>query len=124
MNREVFAAILADDKHNQKSKELLFQLSADAIAKAITHFAFRIGPVEDMHASPDSQLSDADMKVLNKFMHNRFTFVFECVKGERWAELASLVGLYGQYGSDWDPATPDDGNLREAMLMTLESTSG
>jgi hypothetical protein len=52
-----------------------------------------------MHASPNSQLSEADMKVLNQFVHNRLTFVFECVKGERWAELTSLVSLYGRYGS-------------------------
>ncbi len=37
----------------------------DTISKAITHFIFRNGPIEDMHADPNNQLSDDDMKILN-----------------------------------------------------------
>ena len=57
-------------KLNSDSRErLLRRENIDAISKAITHFIFRNGPVEDMHTN--NQLSEKDMKTLNKYMVNR-----------------------------------------------------
>ena len=41
----------------------------DMLSKGITQFAFRSGPVEEMHAK--GKLTQKDMKTLNKFMTNR-----------------------------------------------------
>lgn len=58
------------EKLNLNSKErLLKRENIDPISKAITHFIFRNGPVEDIHAN--NQLSEKDMKMLNKYMVNR-----------------------------------------------------
>ncbi len=43
----------------------------DMLSKGITQFAFRSGPVEEMHAS--NKLTQKDMKTLNKYMTNRIT---------------------------------------------------
>lgn len=42
-----------------------------------THYAYRNGPVEDMHA--DGKLSENDMKELNKFIVNRLAYVFTLI---------------------------------------------
>lgn len=56
---------------NDNSKQRILQnFNIDLFAKVITHYAFRNGPVEDMHAN--NQLSQDDMKTLNKFMVNIF----------------------------------------------------
>ena len=74
--------------NKQMKKTITSTVSADTIAKAVTHFAFRNGPIEDIHANPDKQLTDDDMKILNKFVHNRLTYVFDLIINERWAEFA------------------------------------
>jgi len=76
----------------------------NVISKAITHFTFRNGPVEDMHAYPNNQLSEEDMKILNKFMVNRLAHVFTLIIEERWIEFDFLIKTYGMYGHDWDEA--------------------
>ena len=56
--------------------DLLKEENISKIAKALTHFAFRNGPVEDLHANPTKNLTDEDMKMLNKFMVNRLAYIF------------------------------------------------
>src|SRR5690625_4191329 len=79
-------------KLNKQAKNDLFkEENLSQIAIVITHFAFRNGPVEDMHASSNNQLSDENMKILNKFMVNRLAYVFELIMNEKWAEFAFLI---------------------------------
>jgi hypothetical protein len=62
---------------NEKSKEERFIVgNITKIAKAITHFSFRNGPIEDMHADRNKNITDEDMKVLNKYMVNRLAYIF------------------------------------------------
>lgn len=90
------------------------------MAKAITHFAFRNGPIEDIHAN--NQLSQEDMKTLNKFMVNRLAYICECILTEKWEEISFLVKLYDfMYGHDWDEATPDDGENQKLYNRYLNS---
>lgn len=119
--KDVVEAFLSDPDVNAQYREHLDGWSADQIAKAITHFAFRNGPVEDMHASPKNQLSQQDMKTLNKFMHNRLTYVVQLVAEHRWTELAMLLECYRYSGTGWDPAEPDDGGLRHLVTMDYDS---
>ena len=99
---------------NSRVKDHIFNIeNLNMIAKAITHFAFRNGPIEDMHADPKKQLLDNDMKILNKFMVNRLAYVFKLIIEKRWIEFNFLVIQTDlMYGHDWDEAEPDDGGTR------------
>ncbi len=92
------------------------------IAKAITHFAFRNGPIEDMHADKTKNITDDDMKILNKYMVNRLAHIFNLIKEDQWLELHFLVDSFdNMYGINWDDAEPDDGGMKELLLDRLES---
>lgn len=107
---------------NVKTKaELLVGENLTMIAKALTHFAFRNGPVEDMHANPNNQLSETDMETLNKFMVNRIAYIFKLIIEERWIELDFLIRSTDRwYGHGWDEAIPDDGYTRKAIEYMLK----
>lgn len=99
-NKEMF------DKLNSDSKaRLLNNENIDGIAKALTHYAFRNGPVEDMHS--DGKLTDEDMKILNKYMVNRLAGIMVKINEERWLELELLYSYLKLYGISWDKAEPD-----------------
>ncbi|MCR8845307.1 hypothetical protein NQ117_16605 [Paenibacillus sp. SC116] len=107
---------------NKKVKaELLVDENLTMIAKALTHFAFRNGPIEDMHANPNNQLSDSDMKTLNKFMVNRIAYIFKLIIEKRWIELDFLIRQIDRwYGHGWDAAIPDDGDTRKIIELMLK----
>lgn len=109
----------AKEKNAEIKKEILNSENIDAMSKAITHFAFRNGPVEDMHASPNDQLSESDMKTLNKFMVNRLAYVFTLIVEERWIEFDFLMKSFGVYGVNWDKAEPDDGGNRKIIEIIM-----
>ncbi len=98
----------------------------DRISKAVTHFSFRNGPVEDMHA--DGKLTEEDMKTLNKFMVNSLAYVFDLVLNQHWAEFYHLLVCHEGCGSQWDPAKMDDqGNVKwffARILRAIKQTGG
>lgn len=104
--------------NNDSKIRLLKPENIDGIAKALTHYAFRNGPVEDMHA--DGKLTQEDMKTLNKYMVNRLAGILSAVYEERWLQLELLYGFLQNYGIDWDKAEPD---AEELELMWKESLS-
>lgn len=94
------------DNLNEESKErILNRENIDVYAKAITHFAFRNGPVEDMHAM--SKLSEDDMKTLNKYMVNRMAGLLTAIADNSWLKLEALLTHYRLFGTDWDEVIPD-----------------
>jgi hypothetical protein len=104
---------------NDEAKNRLMKIDkVDAISKALTHFAFRNGPIEDMHAG--GQLTQSNMKTLNKFMVNRLAYVISLIISDRWLELEFLIESYRLYGVDWDKAEPDDGGNIEIIKMYLK----
>lgn len=111
-NRELFEEL------NLKSRErLLKRENIDAISKAITHFAFRNGPVEDMHAN--NQLSEDDMKTLNKYMVNRIAGLLTAIADNNWLQLELLLSYYRLFGTDWDEAEPDMEEINSAIIFAL-----
>jgi hypothetical protein len=91
--------------------------SISKIAKALTHFAFRNGPIESMHADKEKNITDEDMEILNKYMVNRLAYVFQLIKDEKWLELNFLVNSIGKlFGHSWDDAKPDDGGMDKLFL--------
>ncbi|WP_051585966.1 hypothetical protein [Caldanaerobius polysaccharolyticus] len=94
------------NKLNEESKARLLRYeNIDGIAKALTHYAFRNGPVEEMHA--DGKLTQDDMKTLNKYMVNRLAGILSAVFEGRWLQLELLYTFYQNYGTNWDKAEPD-----------------
>jgi len=120
-----FKEIVADsflknvpESTNQSMKEVFISaFDIDTFSKIITHYAFRNGPVEDMHA--DGKLFEEDMMILNKFMVNRIAGVLQLIKDEEWLKLVGLMELYKCYGTGWDKAEPDTVELDNALKYII-----
>lgn len=121
LNKMLLGTTEESRKLNENCREnILKKENLDLIARAITHFAFRNGPVEDMHADPDSQLSEEDMKTLNIFMANRMAYIFELIIEERWFEFSVMINSNGMFGQDWNKAVPDNGGTLEEIEMMMK----
>ncbi len=108
-----------DPKLNSDSRErLLRRENIDAISKAITHFIFRNGPVEDMHAN--NQLSEKDMKTLNKYMVNRIAGLLTAIADGKWLQIEILLSHYMSFGTEWDKAEPDMKEIDSAIKMFMD----
>lgn len=106
-------------KSNEKARErLMNKLSDDKLPIALTHYAFRNGPVEDMHA--DGKLSESDMKTLNKYMVNKIATILFLISEERWAELEVLLSVYSIYGAGWDEPEIDLNEIRDIIAILSE----
>jgi len=75
------------------------------LSKAVTQFAFRSGPVEDMHAR--NKLTQKDMKALNKYMINRIAGLLTTISKGDIANVLKLLTFYASLSSDWDSCKPD-----------------
>ena len=82
--------------------DILKRFSLEQISHALTHYCFRNGPVEDMHAHPNNQLSDADMKVLNKYCNDKIFTFLTMMKNNKIAELLDIMEFGVRCGCDWD----------------------
>jgi len=92
-----------------KRMDIVNKYSLEQISHALTHYCFRNGPVEDMHAGPNDQLSDADMKILNKFCNDKIFTFLTMMKNNKVAELSSIIEFGLQCGNNWDkPEYKDD----------------
>ena len=74
-----------------------------------------------MHADPNSQLSEEDMKTFNIFMINRMAYIFDLIIEERWIEFSVMVNSNGLYGQDWDKAVPDDSGTLKLIEMDMKT---
>lgn len=75
---------------NQDSKErLLDSDNIDWISKALTHYIFRDGPVENMHAN--NQLSQENMKILNKYMVNKIAGLLKLAIDGQWLKIELML---------------------------------
>jgi hypothetical protein len=111
---------------NKKCRDsILSENNIDMIAKAITHFAFRNGPIEDMHADPNCGLSDENMKELNKYMVNRLASIINLMIKNRWIQFDVLIRhIDSVYGKDWDRAEVDEGEISSIVNAALLSNAG
>ena len=113
-------------------------------AIALTHFAFRNGPIEDIHAGTAvlsktgdfsdvkvvtpygeipwnnlSRITDEEMKKLNKFMVNRLAVYHKLIAAGEFEKLGIIMQFDYLCGSDWDE--PEiDGDLK-ALLQHVEA---
>ena len=98
---------LFEHLNNSSKSRLSGEENIDWISKALTHYLFRNGPVEDMHAN--KQLSQEDMKILNKYMVNRIAGLLKLINDDEWLkiELMLLTTREFGYGREWDKAEYD-----------------
>ena len=82
-----------------------------ALSRALTHFVFRNGIVENLHAE-NAYLDDVTMKKMNIDIHNRiYTVLTVWFNGteeevERLEHTLNLLARY--YGQNWDSAVRID----------------
>ncbi|MCL2228427.1 MAG: hypothetical protein FWC00_01200 [Firmicutes bacterium] len=72
LNSMLSEAGITTDKFFEEM-DIVNKYSLEEISCALTHYCFRNGSVEDMHAGPKSQLSDADMKVLKNIATTKYS---------------------------------------------------
>lgn len=102
--------------NNRCKDDLLNGKNLEWLPRAITHYIFRNGPIEDMHAN--KQLSQKDMKTLNKYMVNKIATLLSLVNNEEWYRLEIILRAYGVYGQDWDK--PEIDTKEVEMLIKSE----
>ncbi len=86
---------------NDSSRERLWQEeNIDFIAKALTHYVFRNGPVENMHSM--GKLEESDMKTLNKYMVNKIAGLLKLAMDGEWLKIELLCNALRYFGTDWD----------------------
>jgi hypothetical protein len=77
----------------------------DMLSKGITQFAFRSGPIEEMHSR--GKLTQKDMKTLNKYMVNRIAGLLTTISKGDIANILKVLTFYVSLSSDWDSCKPD-----------------
>ena len=77
----------------------------DMISKGITQYAFRSGPIEEMHAR--NKLIQKDIKTLNKFMANRIAGLLTTISNGDILNVLKVLTFYASLSSDWDSCKPD-----------------
>ncbi|NLM20904.1 MAG: hypothetical protein GX207_04050 [Peptococcaceae bacterium] len=111
----------AEKKNLEVKDEILKSENLNMISTAIMHFVFQSGPVKGMLTSRQRQLSEEELKILDKFMVNRLAYVFKLIIEGRWIEFDFLVrSIYEIFGQEWDEIKPDDGGTRKLIEMALE----
>ena len=80
--------------------DILNKYSLEELSHALTHYCFRNGPVENMHA--DGKLSQEDMKTLNKFCNDKIFTFLTMIKDNKLAELNKIIEFGLRCGSNWD----------------------
>ena len=77
----------------------------DMLSKGITQYAFRSGPVEEMHA--ENKLTQKDMETLNKYMANRIAGLLQTVFNGDVAKALKVLSFYAFLSTDWYTIKPD-----------------
>ena len=78
----------------------------DGIAKAITQFIFRDGPVEIVHRSCED-FSDEAMKEICIYTANCLFTLLTYARDGKWMEIMATVKYFSLYCNNWYPAEAD-----------------
>lgn len=105
--------------NDQVYRDLFESPDIDALSKVIAQFIFRQGPVESFHMK--GQLSQDDMKTLNKFMVNHLAYLMKLVFEKRWIEIWLIYNHFRQMSSNWDPAESIEREEMECIKLELKS---
>lgn len=113
-NKELF-----DNLNKQSRERLLDKNNIEWLSKALTHYLFRNGPIEDMHSN--GQFSQDDMKTLNKFMVNRIAGLLKLIDDGEFLKIDLLFNtfIYRYCGSNWDKVTYDTDEIDYVFNNTI-----
>ena len=89
------------------------------LAIAVTHFAFRNGPIEEIHENPDKNITDADMKRLNKYMVNAMASILKLFSTQDFPKILSLALTSEVFGYNWDK--PDTIESEENLIRFINT---
>ena len=98
-------------KANEEAKNTLTNSSIPMLSRAITHYVFRNGPVEDMHSA--GKLNDNDMETLNKYINNKLATLIYLLKEDKWFKLLGVIYAFELYGKNWDEPEIEEGEVEE-----------
>lgn len=112
--KSTFQLFNTDNKYKKRIDMEAFDLldncdNIDLYSKALTNYLFRSGPVEDMHCK--GQLSQDDMKILNKYIVNRTATLLTLIFNDEWFKIYLAFQYHKHFGTDWDPAEIDYGEF-------------
>ena len=77
----------------------------DMLSKGITQFAFRSGPVEEMHSK--NKLTQKNMETLNKYIANRIAGLLQTVFNGDVAKALKVLSFYAFLSTVWNTINPD-----------------
>ena len=71
-------------------------------AKAIVANAFRNGPIEDVHATPESKLGQEEMKRIMKYAVDKVFAMLQMREKNPDLYKLAMQAVWFQYAKDWD----------------------
>ena len=95
------------EENNKIPKEELDR-QLQRISVALTHFAFRCGPIENMHSDKSKNITQKDMKMLNKYMVDHLAAFFYLLNIEDYENVEKILDGYSLDGKEWDKADYDE----------------
>lgn len=140
LTRNETNALIDEAIFNNGPEELLEFLSGknfmNDLPKALAIYCFRNGPIEDMHAgysaetAPEgtkpediSQLSQEDMKILNKYMVDKLGFMLHLLMEGRYTDMAALLEWPLLCSSDWDDPDIEKEEMKwQNLLAEIQKT--
>lgn len=113
---ELIGDVIAENGYGELLEFLGGQDNIRNLAIGLTQYCFRSGPIEAMHSGkidiieatkdtdPDdiSQLSQEDMKKLNKYMVDKLGFLLHLLVEGRYYDMALILEYPIALGSHWD----------------------
>lgn len=113
-NKDIFDMLDKESFDILKNKD-----NIDWISIALTHYLFRNGPVEDMHA--DGKLSQDDMKILNKYMVNRIAGLLKLANDNEWLKIRLMLSYFKLFGQDWDKPEYDTEDIEQIYNSNIKA---
>ena len=87
------------------------------LAKSMTGYCFRNGPVEDYHA--DRCLTNEQMKTLNTFMVDRLGFYLRLLSEQRFDDLDILLNFHYILCRNWNDVDFSVGDIELSELKRI-----
>lgn len=77
---------------------------------ALTQYAFRSGPIEDIHSDSygGSRITQAEMMELNKYMVDKLAGLFVNLQQGNLQDVEQVLSWYAMIGHHWDDPIPNE----------------
>lgn len=89
-------------KLEEKVIEYFKQIPKDVLAKSLAVAIFRNGEIEDIHSNSNKNVTDEDMKILNKGVCNRIYELLQMIEDADVKNLDINLGFSLHCANEWD----------------------